>query len=133
MDRGFQVRLSLPIDWVERAAVGASLACLVHCLALPLLFAALPALSKVFALPESFHLWALAFAIPMATLALVQGRSRHGAVYPLVLGFAGLTLMAIGAILLGGTPAETVATVIGSLTLATGHVMNWRLRHACTC
>ena len=117
-------------DWAERLAIGASAACLVHCLALPLAFAALPALSSVLSLPESFHLWVLAIAIPTALLALLNGRTRHGRSWPLVAGLSGLTLLAIGGLLLE-SGSETLATVLGSLTLALAHVANWHMRHAC--
>lgn len=116
-------------DWLERAALGASMLCLVHCLALPLLIAALPALSSMLNVPESIHLWILAFAIPTSAVAFVSGRSHHGARYPLVLGMSGLSLLAIGAIAFGATAGETPITVCGSLALAAAHFANWRLRH----
>jgi hypothetical protein len=118
------------VDWIERAALSASLLCLIHCLALPLLFAALPMLSKLLALPESIHIWLLAFAVPASGLALVSGRARHGALYPLAVGAAGLALLAVGALAVAATPAEAWVTVAGSLSLAFAHVANWRLRHA---
>lgn len=115
-------------DWMESAAVGASLLCLAHCLALPLIIAALPALSNVLAIPETFHLWVLGFAVPASGAALVAGRARHGARWPLALGALGLILLAVGAILFGSMPAETPTTVAGSLLLVTAHLCNWRLR-----
>lgn len=118
----------VPENWVESAAMGASMLCLVHCLALPLILAALPTLSSVLAIPESFHLWVLAFAVPASGAALVAGRARHGAVWPLVLGASGLALLAIGAVVLGARPAETPTTVAGSLLLVGAHLSNWRLR-----
>ncbi len=122
-----------PVDWLDRAALFASAACMVHCLALPLLIAALPALSAVLAVPESFHVWVLAFAVPAAGIALVQGRSRHGASYPLGVGAMGLLLLAVGAFAVGEGPLETPVTVAGSLLLAFAHIANWRLRRACAC
>ena len=116
-------------DWFEWAAMSASLLCLIHCLALPLLIAALPALSRILAIPESFHVWVLAFAVPASGAALVSGRARHGEIWPLVAGAAGLALLAIGAFLFGQTPGETPVTVTGSLVLAAAHIGNWRLRH----
>jgi hypothetical protein len=116
-------------DWVERAAIGASMLCLVHCLALPLLLAALPALSGVLHLPESIHLWILLFAIPSSLLALLSGRAGHGLSYPIAIGVAGLILLGIGAIPLSRSAFETPVTVAGSLMLAAAHILNWRLRH----
>jgi hypothetical protein len=117
-------------DWLERAGFAASLLCLAHCLALPLLFAALPSLTASFNVPESFHLWVLAFAVPASGLALITGRARHGALFPLALGVFGLVLLAIGVLWFGATHWETPVTVVGSILLATAHVRNWRLRHA---
>lgn len=121
------------VDWVERLAIGASAACLAHCLALPLLLAALPALSRLLAVPESFHVWVLGLAIPAALFALLQGRSRHGDGRPLTQGLTGLALMALGAFAVGESWAETPVTVAGSLLLAGAHWRNWRRRHACAC
>ena len=115
-------------DWIEGFAVSASMLCLVHCLALPLVLAALPVMSNVLAIPESFHLWVLAFAIPSSGVALVMGRAAHGAHWPLALGALGLLLLAIGALAFGGTRGEMPVTVAGSLSLAAAHFGNWRLR-----
>ena len=117
------------IDWIERAAVGASILCLIHCLTLPILLAALPALSTILSVPESIHVWILAFAIPAAGAALVTGYRRHMARYPMVMGVIGLTFMAIGAFVFAQQWLETPITVFGSITLASAHVINWRLRH----
>ncbi|WP_163831461.1 MerC family mercury resistance protein, partial [Proteus mirabilis] len=65
------------IDLVERAAVGASLLCLVHCAGLPLLLAALPALSRMVAIPEALHLWLLAFGLFDVFVLLWPGDILH--------------------------------------------------------
>jgi len=117
-------------DWLERVAVSASAVCLVHCVGLPLLLAALPALAAVVAVPESFHVWVLAFAVPASGIALLFGYRSHRARLPLLIGGSGLALLALGALVLLGGPFETSVTIIGSLTLAISHMMNWRRRHS---
>lgn len=116
-------------DWFERAAVGASALCLIHCAGLPLLLAALPALSRLMALPESLHVWLLGFAVPMSGAALLLGHRRHQARSPLIAGSIGLALLALGALPLLGGPFETPVTMAGSLCLISAHLANWRLRH----
>jgi hypothetical protein len=118
------------IDWLERAAVSASALCLIHCIGLPLLLAALPALSSLISIPESFHVWILAFAVPSSALALFAGRHHHRRAYPLIIGTTGLVLLATGALLLLGERWETPVTILGSLCLACAHIANWRLRHS---
>ena len=126
-------RTTAGTDWAERIAIGGSVVCMMHCLALPLVVAALPALSRALAIPESFHRWILVIALPTASLALIQGRRRHRRPWPLAAGSIGLVLLAGGTFLAPEGIGETVATVIGSVALVTAHVANWRLRHRAVC
>ena len=99
--------------FLDGAAIGASLLCLIHCIGLPILFALLPALATI-GLPssESLHLILLLTAIPVSALALVGA-----------LGLAGL---AAGLAFDSVPGAETALTVAGSLALASAHIGNWR-------
>ena len=119
------------IDWMDQAALAGSLACMVHCLVLPLIVAALPALSSLLAVPEAFHLWMIALAVPAAAFALVAGRARHGTAWPLWLGTTGCVLLLLGGVAVDEDRWETVVTVVGSLALAWAHIANWRLRRVC--
>jgi len=113
--------------FLDGAAIGASLICLIHCIGLPILFALLPAMATI-GLPSSewLHLVLLLTAIPVSGLALVGGWRAHGAVVPLMLGALGLAGLAAG-LAFGSTPgAETALTVTGSLALAMAHIGNWR-------
>lgn len=116
-------------DWIERMAVGASAVCLIHCIGLPVLLAALPALAMIIKIPESFHVWVLGLAILMSGIALHLGMRSHGSRLPLSVGCAGLGLLAIGALILLGGRFETPVTISGGLVLATAHVLNWQRRH----
>jgi len=119
-------------DLIEGIAVGATVACLVHCLALPLVIAALPLLSS--ALPASahfhFHVIALTLAIPATAGALFAGYRRHRLAAPLIAGTIGLALLTLGATHWGETPLEMPVTVLGSLAIAAAHLANWRYRRA---
>lgn len=119
------------MDWLDRAAMAGSAACMVHCLALPLLLAAVPMVSTIIVIPESFHRWVLLLAVPIAVIALIGGRTRHDTSWPLCLGAAGLGLMTIGAFVLPEGNAEVAVTVTGGILVATAHIMNLRLRHTC--
>lgn len=112
---------------LDRSAIGLSSLCLVHCLAFPVLIALLPALGSILPRQWWVHPAILATALPLAGWALHRGWRRHRDWRPVALGIAGLSLMVIG--LLSGERGwgETVFTVIGGLTLAAGHVLNWRL------
>lgn len=104
-----------------------SIGCLVHCLALPLVIALLPATASWLDVPESFHLWALLTALPISLYMLLTSYRRHKDYVPLLLGTNGLTLMACG-LVMPNAAMETAVTSIGSLLLASAHLVNWRLR-----
>ena len=115
---------------VEGLAVGAALACLAHCIALPVILAILPAFATMVPIPATFHILALAFAIPSTGGALYIGYRRHRLAAPLLIGGAGLALLALGVLRWGETPLEAPVTILGSLFIAAAHVVNWRLRRA---
>lgn len=111
---------------VERAALGGSLLCLVHCLALPIIFAALPALGSLLPSGFIFHLAMLAFAVPASGLALSASFRRNRLKGPLLLGLFGVAFLAAGVLAAGGSPSETPLTVTGAFMLAVAHVANLR-------
>lgn len=118
------------VDVSETAAMIASLICLIHCLALPLLVAALPLLSGSLVTSEIFHAVILAFAVPVSGIALIAGYHRHGASGPPVVGGIGLLCLIAGVSLTDGGWSETAFTVAGSLFLSVAHITNWRMRTA---
>jgi len=119
------------MDWLDRAAMAGSAACMVHCLALPLLLAAVPAAAAIIVIPESFHHWVLLLAVPLAAIALLGGRARHAALWPLCVGGAGLGLLMTGAFALSEGGVERAVTVTGCILVALAHAANLRLRHDC--
>lgn len=111
----------------ESVAISASLLCLVHCLALPVLLLLLPGMLGLFAQSEQFHYAALALVVPAALAAFWLGWRRHRARRPMLLGALG-TICLIVALLPPLHDFETPFTVAGSLLLVAGHLINWRLR-----
>ena len=118
--------------WLDGLAISLSAVCVVHCLALPVIIALLPALSQWLQLPEAIHAWLLAGAIPISMAVLGKSAHRHPAARgTLLLGLAGLTLM--GAALFAPSEVlEAAITVSGAALLASAHVKNWRRRARCS-
>lgn len=125
--------MSMVGPWSARAyladamGISVSAACVVHCLAIPAAVAFLPAWSDWLDLPETFHVWALAFAFPFSLAVLFGAARRRRSFAAFWLGLAGLLVMA-AALLLGEAPAEPLVTSGGAILLAAGHVVNWRRR-----
>jgi hypothetical protein len=114
----------------DSIAIGASFTCLVHCLALPMLIALLPAWSKFLDVSESFHLWVLVLAAPVSLTVLLRAARGKPGYPPLRIGIAGLAIMALG-LLVEGEVLEAIVTSIGASLLAFGHILNWRARRPC--
>lgn len=120
-----------PVDhWLDAAAVAASVGCAVHCLFLPVMIAALPALSRWLELGESFHLSMLLVAVPISGVALLAGWRKHRRPIAPLSGVVGLGLMTGG---LAGGAAETLLTVAGGVLVAGAHLLNWNLRRRRAC
>lgn len=115
----------------DRMAIAASAACLVHCLALPLIIAALPVLSSVLAVPEAFHVWMIAVAIPISAVALIRTGSAAADRKTVSLAIVGLTGLVVGGLVAGSTRYEAGVTVCGASLLAAAHIRNGRHRRGC--
>ncbi|MEE4301171.1 MAG: MerC domain-containing protein [Pseudomonadales bacterium] len=111
----------------DGAAIGISLLCLVHCLALPTLIALAPWLIPGFLVDESFHLAAVLIALPVSAIALASSlRARPTVV---VLAGLGLALLLTGAFVEEET-LEVSITVCGALLVASAHIRNLLLQRA---
>jgi hypothetical protein len=115
-------------DMLEALGIGASIACLAHCLLMPVIIALVPLLSVAVPLPETFHLVALVLAIPATMVALYLGWRRHRLAGPLAGGLGGLALLAAAVLMWHGTAAETILSVLGCAAITAAHAANWRLR-----
>lgn len=117
-------------------AIGLSVACILHCLALPLALTLLPTLPVGMLTDEQFHRWLLVAIVPASTIALVIGCRNHKSLAVPVIGSAGMLLLLwagfAGHDTLGET-GERVVTVIGALVIAAAHIMNQRLCRKATC
>lgn len=114
-----------PVRQFDGLAISASALCLLHCLALPVAIAFLPALAEWVDGGEWFHVAMLAIAMPLSGWTLIAGWRRHGVVVPLALGGIGLMLLATG-LVFEGQALGTAITVAGGVALALAHLRNLR-------
>jgi hypothetical protein len=114
---------------LDASAIALSSLCLLHCLALPLLAAALP-LMGVWAEAEWVHILFVAIAVPTTGFALWRAHRQHPLpALALLSAGTGLLLLLAGAVGWPSHEAETPMTVVGSLLLAVTHLWNARRRH----
>jgi len=103
--------------WRDFLGITASLACAVHCAAMPFLIAYLPALGLSFLADESFHQWMSVACLLLALIAFIPGWRKHRKWLPGII--AGVGLVMISAIAFGqtdeGCPAcAAAATAAGT-------------------
>jgi len=105
--------------------IAASTLCLLHCLAMPLLLLALPALG--WAAGEHTHTALIGVALAAALLSLGPGYAAHRRAAVLLLGGAGLASLAAAVFVVGpryGESAETALSVAGAILLCAAHLRN---------
>ena len=123
----------------DKAAIGLSLLCALHCLALPLVAVLLPSLVALGLEGESFHVWMVFAVIPLSAFALTMGCKKHRQMSVLVLGILGLLLLCLAPLLgheLLGEMGERVLTLAGAAIIAKSHIKNFQLcrrDHECGC
>lgn len=114
----------------DKLAIGLSLACAIHCLALPILLVLLPSMAALQLDNEAFHLWMIVAVLPSSIYALTLGCKRHKRYRLLILGGVGLGLLVM-AVALGearlGESGEKLVTLLGASFVAIGHWFNYRL------
>lgn len=81
-------------DW---AGMIASIGCAIHCAAMPLVLAYLPALGLGWLASEGFHQWMAVICFVLAASAFVPGWRKHGSFLPAVWGAAGILLLTTAA------------------------------------
>jgi hypothetical protein len=62
----------------DRFAIGSSVACLLHCLLLPIAIAVAPGMARLAGATEGPHLLIFLLAIPASAMAMLGGYRRHG-------------------------------------------------------
>ena len=121
---------------LDKVAIGTSLLCAIHCLALPVAMILGSSVVPFGLNDEAYHKWLLIAIVPTSLVALTMGCRKHkrhrvyifGGIGLLLLGFAGF----LGHDYLGEI-GEKVLTVMGGMVVAFGHVSNYQLCQKLEC
>ena len=121
----------------DKASIGLSVLCALHCLALPLVVVLLPSLVALGLEDESFHLWLVIVVIPVSAYALVMGCSKHRRMGVLYIGLLGMGILCLAPFVgheFLGEFGEKLLTLAGAVIIAATHVRNFRLcRQSTSC
>ncbi len=114
---------------LDRIGIGLSGLCLAQCLLLPVLVTVLPSSVAAFFGDEWFHLALIFLVLPVSLIAFASGYRRHQrpqVLLPAVLGLSALVAAAALHDSLGATGSRVV-TLLGAMSLALAHWINYRL------
>ena len=121
---------------LDRASIGLSVICVLHCFATPILLAFAPSLLALPVADEKFHAVLIFLILPASLVALTLGCRRHGDMSVVYWGCGGLVVL-LGTLVLGhdllGDAGEKIMTVFGSGLVVIGHTLNFRACRARTC
>ncbi|MCA0269415.1 MAG: MerC domain-containing protein [Bacteroidetes bacterium] len=115
----------------DRLGLGASVICLVHCLAMPFVLTGVAAWGAHG--HEAFHIGVAAVSIPLALAAAWPGYREHRDRGVLALLLGGALVFGLGVVLHDtlGELAALAMSVVGSVLLMLGHVRNYHRRSMC--
>jgi len=123
-------------SFVDKWGTIASLACVVHCIATPVLFSVFAVAAQIVPTEQHTH---RVLAVPVCLLGLFAMRSgfkRHQRLGPALLMIVGLTLIVATAWWGDKIPshwAEVAITITGSAFMIAAHRMNHVLCKNCSC
>ena len=121
---------------LDRASIGLSFICVLHCFATPILLAFAPSLLALPVADEKFHAVLIFLILPASIVALTLGCRRHGDMSVFYWGCSGLIVL-LGTLLVGhdllGDSGEKIMTVFGSGLVVVGHVLNFRSCRTSAC
>ncbi len=132
------MKLELASTSIDKAAIGLSLICAVHCLVVPVAAVLLPTLAAMGIGDERFHLWLLLAVLPISVLALTLGCRQHRSFAVMAYGLLGLFILTL-TVLFGhdvlGESGEKIASLSGALIIALAHIKNHKMckTHSCAC
>ncbi len=92
---------SVWMTWADLTGLAASIACGIHCAAMPLLLSYLPSFGLSWLAHEGFHQWMTVVCFIFAAGAFVPGWRKHKSLVPAFSGVIGITLLSLSAFVFG--------------------------------
>lgn len=99
------------MTWADWTGLAASIACGIHCAAMPLLLSYLPSFGLSWLAHEGFHQWMTILCFIFAASAFIPGWRKHKSLVPAFSGLIGITLLSLSAFVFGD---ECCAQTTGS-------------------
>ena len=115
---------------LDQLGITASIACAIHCAALPLVVTYLPLIGLEFLANVWVEIIMIVLSLCIGAWSLSGSYKRHHNVVPILILVSGFALIAMGHFLLH--ELESFLIPLGGCTIAVAHYLNWRLSKSCT-
>lgn len=117
---------------LERIGFWLSLACAVHCLAMPVVITLLPFVGSTILADHETELYIMGGSWLLAGVLLYVDFRKHQTWLPLLLlaGSVGVKLLEV---LVLGEDFEAIASPVSGVLIALAYYFNWRHKKACAC
>ncbi|MET1057132.1 MAG: MerC domain-containing protein [Pedobacter sp.] len=116
-------------DRLDHLGITASIACAVHCAALPLAITALPMLGLEFLANIWVEISMICLSLLIGILSLRLSYPKHQKVLPVLILVMGFLFIGTGHFVF--ERLEAVIVPIGGFTIAAAHLLNWRYSRSC--
>ncbi|WP_243732583.1 MerC domain-containing protein [Pedobacter metabolipauper] len=122
--------MSLKSEKLDQLGMTASIACAIHCAALPFLIGTLPLLGLSFLADSWVEITMICLSLAIGVYSLSVSYPKHKKKIPLIVLIAGFVLIGAGHYL--AEDLEAVLIPLGGFTIAAAHLINWRYSRNCS-
>lgn len=124
--------LSKTSQHLDRLGMTASTLCAIHCVLVPVFLTTLPLLGLEFLSNEWVEISMIIVSVFLGTLSLsISYRKQHHKLLPFLVLLTGFALIAAGHFS-GISHLEPILVPLGGFTVASAHLVNWRLNRSCS-
>jgi len=116
-------------DRLDHLGMTASIACAIHCAALPLVITALPLLGLEFLASAGVEIFMICLSLIVGMYSLRISYPKHRKVLPVLVLVTGFLLIAAGHFVF--EPLEALIVPLGGFTIAAAHLINWKYGRRC--
>ena len=114
---------------LDKISVLISVVCLVHCVSFPVLLLIGSSITALaFFSDHLLHQVLLFIVLPLSYFSLVGGYRTHGNRYMGILAIVGISFLGLGVYFHDYVAVELSLTIVGSVLLASAHLLNLYLR-----
>lgn len=119
------IKFSFKSNW-DAIGIGASTACAIHCILLPLFFTTLPFFGIEIMENRAIEITMVAISLLVGSWALYNGyRKHHQHIWPLLVFIIGITCLVLGNVISENQKAEMLLKLTGACSIISAHGFNW--------